>query len=163
RVARPCPVARPAWVAGRPAVLERGRSSRADAGCGSAAGLCVFHQLRGAAGRQRLARARARPQPRQPAPAARRARRGPPPPRPPRPSAPPPEPEPTPIGAGSPPDRRGAAPKAPYYQFNVPLGRRPGDPPPAVARQAPPTPQGSVQFSMTLTVDDGNGRRYWLG
>ena len=25
------------------------------------------------------------------------------------------------------------------------------------------TPQGSVQFSMTLTVDDGTGRRYWLG
>jgi hypothetical protein len=35
--------------------------------------------------------------------------------------------------------------------------------PPAVARQAPPTPQGSVQFAMTLTLDDGSGRRYWLG
>jgi hypothetical protein len=32
-----------------------------------------------------------------------------------------------------------------------------------LARQQPTTPQGSVQFSMTLTVDDGTGRRYWLG
>lgn len=68
-----------------------------------------------------------------------------------------------PIGAGFPRDRRDVDSQGHYYQFNVPLGRRPGDPPPTIARQAPPTPQGSVQFVMTLTVDDSNGRRYWLG
>lgn len=73
------------------------------------------------------------------------------------------ETEVNPIGAGFPRDRRDVDPQGHYYQFNVPLGRRPGDPPPAVARQTVPTPQGSVQFSLTLTVDDGNGRRYWLG
>jgi hypothetical protein len=73
------------------------------------------------------------------------------------------ETEVNPIGAGFPRDRRDVDSQGHYYQFNLPLGRRPGDPPPTVARQAPPTPQGSVQFSMTLTVDDSNGRRYWLG
>ena len=73
------------------------------------------------------------------------------------------ETEVNPIGAGFPRDRRDVDPQGHYYQFNVPLGRRPGDPPPTVARQQPTTPQGSVQFSMTLTVDDGTGRRYWLG
>jgi hypothetical protein len=73
------------------------------------------------------------------------------------------ETEVNPIGAGFPPDRRDVDSQGHYYQFNVPLGRRPGDPPPAVARQAPPTPQGSVQFAITLTVDDAGGRRYWLG
>jgi hypothetical protein len=73
------------------------------------------------------------------------------------------ETEVNPIGAGFPRERRDVDPQGHYYQFNVPLGRRPGDPPPAVARQQQPTPQGSVQFSMTLTVDDGTGRRYWLG
>jgi hypothetical protein len=73
------------------------------------------------------------------------------------------ETEVNPIGAGFPSDRRDVDPQGHYYQFNVPLGRRPGDPPPAVARQAQPTPQGSVQFAMTLTLDGGGGRRYWLG
>jgi hypothetical protein len=73
------------------------------------------------------------------------------------------ETEVNPIGTGFSRDRQDVDPQGHYYQFNVPLGRRPGDPPPAVARQAQPTPQGSVQFAMTLTLDDGSGRRFWLG
>jgi len=68
-----------------------------------------------------------------------------------------------PIGTGFPRDRRDVDSQGHYYQFNVPLGRRPGDPPPTITRQAPPIAQGSVQFVLTLTVDDASGRRYWLG
>jgi len=73
------------------------------------------------------------------------------------------ETEVNPIGTGFPRDRRDVDAQGHYYQFNLPLGRRPTDPPSPTARQAAPTPQGSVQFILTLTLDDAAGRRYWHG
>lgn len=73
------------------------------------------------------------------------------------------ETEVNPIGTGFPRDRRDVDPQGHYYQFNLPLGRRPGDAPPPGGRPLPPATQGSVQFVLTLTVDDSNGRRYWHG
>lgn len=73
------------------------------------------------------------------------------------------ETEVNPIGTGFPRDRRDVDPQGHYYQFNLPLGRRPGDLPPPGGRQLPPAVQGSVQFILTLTIDDSSGRRYWHG
>ncbi len=73
------------------------------------------------------------------------------------------ETEVNPIGTGFPRDRRDVDPQGHYYQFNLPLGRRPGDTPPPGGRPLPPATQGSVQFVLTLTIDDSNGRRYWHG
>lgn len=73
------------------------------------------------------------------------------------------ETEVNPIGTGFPRDRRDVDPQGHYYQFNLPLGRRPGDIPPPGGRQLPPAVQGSVQFILTLTIDDSSGRRYWHG